>query len=420
MKCARWRPRRMVTAAPALMSVVVATAALTGCGSQTSKADIVRQAVRAARRSADQFVYEERRAGVTTRVTGAIEDDFRFKALVAYNGAPGYEEIVSDDTLAVRFLDPTRLGDLVDRQHVTGVDLSTSTGLSVPQVLDSGRWVLDPKGAPLRAATGLTDKVLGKDPVFDAVTALDYVDRALGQAQFVDQWNPDALNPIYARSEDFFPKPDRGSGVIRYDLRRPPLPSASDANAAGGQRALPATRHFRKMAVYVKDGRVIRVLERIEVVGKFVDDLDGYIRSFLKEAQVSQDVVAQYHRAVGASTGADRGARELAFLNGLLQRLGAEPVLVRTMDLQLDPGSAPITVALPTTGVVTGSLAVLVASKQSKAAALGQTGGPGEPTTGPSGASTTGPPTQPGPPTPGTPAPVEGAPPAPTSSAPPS
>ena len=28
------------------------------------------------------------------------------------------------------------------------------------------------------------------------------------------------------------------------------------------------TKHFRKMAIYVKDGRIIRVMERVEITGK--------------------------------------------------------------------------------------------------------------------------------------------------------
>ena len=105
--------------------------------------------------------------------------------------------------------------------------------------------------------------------MIEARAALAYVGQAGNESLEVKRFDPEDLSPVYNRSEDTFPRPSRDSGVIRYDFRRPPLPAVSAAagSGAGGQGAYPAAKHFRRMAVYVKDGLIIQVREAIDLQG---------------------------------------------------------------------------------------------------------------------------------------------------------
>lgn len=381
--------RQAVRSSAMMLTCLLVLVSLTGCGQREDKLDEVRAAIAATRRNATQFVYTDAREHTSTTVAGAIEDDFRFKALTTYDGQPAFEEIVRDDALALRFHDPNVIGKLVDPTRIDTADTSTELdGITAIQALQSKRWVIDPAGAPAVTAFGTAATDIGADPVFDAITSLRYVETALVEAFSVDEWRADALNPTYTKSEDAFPKPEEGSGVIRYDLRRLFLPAAGDAGGAGGQRSLASTKNFRKMAIYVKDGRVIRVLERIEVTGKMIDTVVDYTRALLKESRAPDDLVRQFERLAAGVPNEALGRQLLTFLNGLLEQLGVAPVLARTMSLEFKRGEGTIAVDLPQADVIKGSLEVMLASAAAKAPDVGDAGG-GPTTTAPSGTPTT-------------------------------
>lgn len=349
------------------IAAVVVVTSLTACGEREDQLEEVRQIIVATRRQATQFVYTDSRADGVTTVAGAVEDDFRFKALVSYNSQPAYEQVVHDDTLALRFQDPEAISTLVDPKRIDGADITTElSGVTSLQALQTRRWVIDEGGAPPVQAFAAAATDIGADPVFDAITALRYVDNALTEAFGVDEWRADALNPTYPRSEDLFPAPEEGSGVTRYDLRRLFLPAAGDAGGAGGQRSLASTRNFRKMAIYVKDGRVIRVIERTEILGKIAEDTEEYLRALLEESQVPEEVKEEFESIVRTfPEGELRGRKLLEYLNGLLVSIGSPPVLAREMSLEFESGGS-VTVTLPNENVVKGSLDVMVASRQAK------------------------------------------------------
>jgi hypothetical protein len=151
------------------------------------------------------------------------------------------------------------------------------------------------------------------------------------------------------------------------------------------------------MAIYAKGGRVLRVLERIEVVGKSVDDLSGYYTSMLKESKAPKALVAQAEAKLKAGGQSAETGRFL--LDGLGRALGAvgdDPMLVRNMSLELDRSGDRIAVTLPTDNVVKGNLDVLLASAAAKKAAATATSGDKQPsadttTTAPEAAPTSAP-----------------------------
>lgn len=359
------RRRVMRVVAVAVVVGVVAN----GCSRRETFEEEVQAAADLARRNASSFIYTDVRPDRQVRVQGVIDDDFRFKAAVSINNKPAYEQVVLDDTLAVRFLDANQLRSVL-AVNVTEADLTTDLeGFSSLDVLRTGRWLVDDDGAPLVSAVAVNVAKLGKDPVLDATTALDYVAAAAENSVSVDRWSDDSLDPTYPSSEDIFPTPADGSGVTRYDLRRPDLPAVSENSGDTGGISLPSVDHFRKMAIYVKDGRIIEVREEIEATGKRLNQFLDYTRSFIKAFAFDDRFKEQFESAVAAAeTDAELADILFSGVNTALVSLGQDPITRRTMTLSL-PDSDGAPVELPTENVITGSLALLATSASGQAAA---------------------------------------------------
>jgi hypothetical protein len=366
-----------------LLAVILA-ATLGACGDREDARDEVLEAVRRTERLSYRYAYEEKRPATqfpnpsqasSVTVQGLVEDHFRFKAQVAFNGAAGWEQVVSDDSLAIRFLEPARLSSLVNKEKVATADTKTDLqGASSLQVLQSRRWVLDEAAAPTITIGRSRESELGKDPVLDSITALSYVEEAIRQAQAVVKFNPDSVRPTYSASEDDFPKPEGGSGVTRYDLVRPKLPPPGQQTQGGvASSGTAQTRHFRRMAIYVKDGRIVQVREAINLRGKFLRDFTKYIRTFAKESGASDDVLAGMEETIRTTPEDELGDLLLQGLNAGLAQFGDDPVMRRTMRMQFDDLGAKLSVDLPTGDVVKGGLGFLIVSESGKESEEGET-----------------------------------------------
>lgn len=350
--------------------VMVMALVANGCSRRDTFEEEVRAAADLAKRTASAFIYSDLRADRQIRVQGVIEDDFRFKAAVSIDNTPAYEQVVLDDTLAVRFIDAAQLRSVL-AVNVTEADLTTDLeGFSSLDVLRTGRWLVDDDGAPLVSAVTTNVAKLGKDPVLDATTALEYVVAAADDAVAVERWSDDSLDPTYPSSEDIFPTPADGSGVTRYDLRRPDLPGVLENSGDTGGIPLPSVTHFRKMAIYVKAGRIIEVREEIEATGKRLDQFLDYARGFIKAFAFDEGYKKQFNEAVAAAE-TDAELADLLFsgVNTALVSLGQDPITRRTMTLSL-PDNGAASVDLPTENVITGSLALLATSAAGQAASV--------------------------------------------------
>jgi len=343
--------------------VVAATLGLSACSGATDAEKRLRDALRNTEKLSNTFLYTETVHATTgdhaTDVRGLVEDDFRYKARVAEDGKPILDEVVSDDALAVRFLDPSAMDRFLrkptkTRQGGSGVGGNgNSQGLTTPEpaaggatpgepaaaeLLATRRWALDPAGAPAEFATAGTDQTLGDDPIADARDVFAYVDRAINEAARVVEFNPESLE--YRKAEDPFPRPTPHSGVTRYDFERPNLPRASQSGS-GANQVTPDTRHFRKMSVYVKDKRVIKVLEKIDVESRLKDLAQIYDTKFP----------------------ADRPKPELAAiaveaLNVIRTGQGQDPIRMRDMEFSLKDLGTDVKVDMPT-DTTKASLALL-------------------------------------------------------------
>lgn len=356
--------------------VALLATSLSACGNREEVRDEVLSALRATEKLSYNFVYTDDRAENVIpegpapppdmEVQGLVEDDFRFKARVSLNKATAFDEVVRDDLLAMRFLDPGRLGALVNKEKLPKADTKTELeGLDSLAVLQSRRWVVDESAAPSVTVGRVQEANLGEDPVLDAITVLTYVEEAIRQAVEVQEYSPDSVTPAYSATEDVFPKPEDGSGVTRYDLRRPKLPPPG-GNQATGEAGRPATRHFRRMAIYVKAGRVIQVREVIDVKGKFLKDVVNYAKTFAKAAGAPPEALEQFADALNSVPDEQRGSLVLEGLSAALLASGEEPILRRTMTLELRDLGSKVAVDLPTQDVVKGGLGFLIVSAKGK------------------------------------------------------
>ncbi|HEV7862605.1 MAG TPA: hypothetical protein VGR20_07895, partial [Acidimicrobiia bacterium] len=343
--------------------LVVCALGLSSCSGATDAEKRLRTALRNTEKLSNTFLYKEtvhdKSGDHATDVRGLVEDDFRYKARVAEDGKPVLDEVVSDDAIAVRFLDPTQMSRFLRkptkaRQGGSGVGGSGSSTTPEPaanpggggatgepataEVLATKRWVLDSAGAPAAFATVNTDQTIGDDPIADAREVFAYVDRAINEAVRVVEFNPESLE--YRKDEDPFPTPEPHSGVTRYDFERPNLPKASQTGT-GSNQVTPDTRHFRKMSVYVKDKRIIRVLEKVDVESRLKDLAQIYDTKFPTDR-----------------SRAEVAAIAVEALNVIRTGQGQDPIRMRDLEYSLKDLGSDVKVDMPT-DTTKGSLALL-------------------------------------------------------------
>lgn len=238
-----------------LILLALAAVSLSACGaSALEDKDELLRAISATEHSAREFIYREKTADKEVAVTGVFEDDLRHSALLVENELGVIEQVTSDDTLAVRIMQPDKV--------LSGIAPVADPGAALSlEALRKGEWVVDPSGAaPLSTAPEEGGAAIGDDPIRNALKFFAYARQAITEAQGVKEWEEDDLFPAYVRSEDTFDQPNRSLGVKRFDLVRVPIP-----RQIGTTQEIPIRPfHFRKMVFYVKDGKVIRVLEEVD------------------------------------------------------------------------------------------------------------------------------------------------------------
>ena len=357
----RWA--RRLAPFTALVSVV---GLASGCAERKYESELVVEAVDDTTPLSHRFTYTVESGGETIQVQGLLEDDFRYKLQMSTEAGPAIEQVVSDDTVAVRFLDPALLVSYVDELAAGEVDLATDVpGATVLDALSASRWVVDTRGAPNVLAGGPDEREGGLgfsgDSLYDARTALAYI-RTAGEGQFFQRYDPESLEPTYRTDEDPFPAPADDSGIIRYDSIIFDLPAVRDATQ-GSQSVLPGYRHFRKMAVYVDgDGRIIRVMEFIGLTPRTREQLIDYARALLDLTNAPAETLAAFDQDMARLRSDPLAVDEylLTGLNSFRELAGSAPIIFRTMTLDLqDFGAADIAVQLPSDGVIHGDLAVL-------------------------------------------------------------
>ena len=242
--------------------LLVILLSLFGCVGKSKKpADLVREAIRRTARLEKHYFYSETIGPQTVGIEGFVEDDVRYSAKISVNDAPAAEEMVRDDTIAIRYVDLAQL-ELLAAQ-------SPDASASTIAALRSGAWVLDRKGAPVSLGWPSSSKKdeASRDPILESLKVLNFVDSAMQEAADVIVLNADSVS--YRPDEDPFPVPPKDSDIVRYDLMRPELPKPGDSESANAP--VPGANHFRKMSVYMKSGLIIEVREVIDVESRLAD-----------------------------------------------------------------------------------------------------------------------------------------------------
>jgi hypothetical protein len=208
----------------------------------------------------------------TVIVDGKVQDDLRYSGTVSMNEKKIYQMIVSDDSVAVRFLSAAATK--------RAVAVAEKADPITARVLREGGWVVDHTVAPpLLAAAAARDEevtadrpttglrrqnLIGDDPVVDGSQLLNYSERAVRSGFGVERFNAEAVG--YNALDD--PWAADGTrdlddeGLVRYDLLQPALPSRAERGKA---QTLPTLEHFRKMALYAKGEHVVEIRERISL-----------------------------------------------------------------------------------------------------------------------------------------------------------
>lgn len=211
--------------------------------------------------------------GSLAQVRGLIEDDFRYKARLTVDGVDALDEVVNDDALAVRFLDPSFVPKFT----------SSGGAPDIRAALSARYWVTDTTGAPSIGDAAVADRTIGIDPIVDALSIIDYANDAISAAANVHKFNAERLD--YRPAEDPFPRPAPGSGVTRWDLDPPQMPRADALDqGSGGNAGLARAAVFRKMAIYIRDGQIVQIREELSAKFDLLDKFRNYIVDLSEKA----------------------------------------------------------------------------------------------------------------------------------------
>jgi len=288
------------------------------CGGETENEEtLVTARVDKTQEGSLEYTYTEETQVRKVEVRGQIEDSVRHSESLLVDGQPVMERIVRDDALAIKVLLP---GEVPQLESPEAADLAAA------EALRAGQWVIDPSGAPAEGSAGPPVGKVGADPLTDAASIFQYIRLAVSQAAGVIRFNPDAIE--YVPQEDPFPAPSKRIGEDRFDLVPPPLPKREGDVPPG-----PAA--FRKMSIYVAKGRLVRVLEQIDI-----------------------DSQPEIKRA--RQTGRNKFLVSLA--QNVKQGKGAERIDERKMAFEIISHGGPITVPVPGDGFI-GNLSVLFGQK---------------------------------------------------------
>ncbi len=295
------RPRlRRVAVAVAVSTLA---AGLAGCG---SKNDVDQKAVLAALdrsiNSPRTFVHIDQGLNHKTVVSGEQADSLRYRLLLTVDGTPTWQKVVKDDAVADLFLDTSKVATYAGGGSSPAVDVVADYQVIAPflpkdvpppafgqlpatqpiepslalAALQAGKWVVDSDGAPTLPTVGTSAEQLATTPFLRPLLMLDAVRAEVDGTEFrnVKKYSKDDLSPTFKPEDDPFPKP--AEGEIRYDVAQNPLPAVT-ATSQDSRPDPPDDSSLRKLAIYVKDGRVVSIRENFDILDKLEDIARLYI-----------------------------------------------------------------------------------------------------------------------------------------------
>jgi hypothetical protein len=228
---------------------------LTSCGPDTQNQEKLRNFISASGSVPHTFDYTEAAQDRWFQVSGAIEDDLRYRFTLASPQGRLLDFIIVDDAIAIRMLKPE-----VFRPFRAQIGHPTTADAFL-----AGKWVLDPAGAPPLAAPVKSDQQTRPpvDPLEIGAVLFRTLTEQMAASRQIWEYNKDDIT--YFRSRDPWRAPDKEAGEVRYDLLRPILPLRED-QLQTGQLTIGESQ-FRKTTVFIRTGRVQELCEVVDVAG---------------------------------------------------------------------------------------------------------------------------------------------------------
>ena len=129
---------------------------------------------------------------------------------------------------------------------------------------------MDPVGAPVLPTVGTASEKLATTPFLRPQLLLAAVRDEVSklEPQGIKLWVKDDLSPAFKPQDDPFPDPRDGED--RYDVFQAPLPQLT-ATSRGSRPDAPNDNSLRKLAIYIKDGKVSAVRENFDVLDRLED-----------------------------------------------------------------------------------------------------------------------------------------------------
>lgn len=360
-----------------LLAGCCAGAALAGCtkGVNADRAAAL-AAVANTMGSGYDFVFNDTDLVGTDTVAGQVDDSYRYRLLLSVDQAPVWEMVVRDDAVADYFPDRAavltysgsgyapeddlpiifnELRSLIPPAEQRSLEMIYRQA-TLPQVspaaslalaaLRAGKWVLDPTGAP--ALPTLGGEAVGEraTPFYVPLVLLQQVQSYLQAAPpgAVVRYSADSTTPAYKPNDDPFPPP--GPGVIRYDMVEDPLPGPQ-LGSASGLPPPPANADFRKVAIYVKDNRVVALRVDYDIL----DRLAKVAASYRIPLQLQRSAGAQLEEATGQLlVDSLQGQNQTPFRVHELTMLFSYPAQLTSIQLPTPAVTAPLAGVLPEQG----------------------------------------------------------------------
>lgn len=283
-----WRARRPWLRPLAVgAGLAVAATALSACQNNEADYNLVKGAVARTESVAKQFVWVHQTLTTNESVSGQYEDPYRYDVLYSRGGQAAWEEVVSDDAVADRFLDPTAVEAFFSASPVPGAKPSAPGAPSPGLIASAGpqattvaallarHWVVDATGAPAVQSIGNEVASERTDPFYASMVFLQDISALITRAPNpqVRRWRPNDVQPVYKPTDDPFPPPPHG--VTRYDVYQQPLPVLT-SNSPGGTPQPPNLSNLVKVAIYVHNGLVVQIRMDVDPV----DQLQALVNNY--------------------------------------------------------------------------------------------------------------------------------------------
>lgn len=293
-------PRAALRRTALVVLACTLTTTVSACKKDDSIKKLVLKAITDTMASPRTFVHIDRDLDHRTTVSGEVADSLRYRLLLNVDGHPIWQQVVKDDAVADLFMEPRAVTTYAGGGSSPAVDVVTDyqelfrtipegarKEIPVPPLnqlpktqalqpslallaLQQGKWVVDKTGAPALPSVGTSEDKLATTPFLRPMVMLEAVHEEVFRLQPADikKWTKDDLSPMFKPKDDPFPKP--GPGEERYDVRQAPLPTIQ-ASSKGSRPDAPSDDALRKLAIYIKDGKVVAVRENYDILDRLED-----------------------------------------------------------------------------------------------------------------------------------------------------